>query len=253
MFQVAAVIPTFKHFEYAKRAVRSFLDSTPDALAILVDDGSPDWPGDFVVKTWADPKRFIIYRFKINNKDLTRSWNKGLEIAREHGAKYTVVTNSDVMFIPGWWASMQYALDSGVDLAGPITNAAGHRPKQSWRQYFPGPQVVDNVDYLSKIAAEIRLKQGGKTWFDVRGLNGFCMAAKTAVWWADPHGEHTPFDPRYKMERNEDKLAARWRKLGRKISVVPGSFVFHYRGVSRGGAATRGEQGKGHFRPKGKR
>lgn len=253
VFQVAAVIPTFKHFEYAKRAVRSFLEATPGSLAILVDDGSPDWPGDFVVRTWADPKRFLIHRFPQNNQDLTRSWNKGLEMARDAGAIYTVVTNSDVMFIDGWWPSTQYALDNGCHLAGPITNAAGHRKQQSWKNYCVNPMVKDDVGYLIKVSSNIRKQHGNKTSIDVRGLNGFCMVARTDVWWDRPYGPTTPFDPRYKMEKNEDKLAARWRKLSRRISIVPGSFVFHYRGVSRGGLAIRGEQGKGHYRPKRKK
>lgn len=253
MFQVAAVIPTFKHFDYAKRAIRSFLESTPDSLAILVDDGSPDWPGDLMIKTWADPRRFRFHRFSQNNKDLTRSWNKGLEIARDNGAVYTVVTNSDVMFVDGWWPSAQFALDNGCHLVGPITNAAGHRQKQSWRNYCVNPLTIDDPLHLAKIASNIRNSHGPKTQIDVKGVNGFCMVAKTSVWWDKPFGPTTPFDPRYKMEKNEDKLAARWRKMDRRIVIVPGSFVFHYRGVSRGSGAIRGDQGKGHFRPKRKR
>lgn len=250
MPRVAAVIPTYSHFDFAHRAVLSFLRTTPESVAILVDDGSPDWPGHGELASWAPADRFLHYRFEKNDKNLTRSWNHGLVIARQVGAAYTVLTNSDVQFIEGWWPSLQFALDKrGVDLAGPLTNAPGHRRRQDWANYLHKPSKTDSPDQLVRSMQRVRKAVGNKAVWPVRGVNGFCLAAKTATWWTKPHGEDTPLDPAFKMEKNEDKLAARWRKLGRKIAIVPGSFVFHYRGVSRGDKATRGNHGKGHYRP----
>ena len=80
-------------------------------------------------------------------------------------------------------------------------------------------------------------------------LNGFCMAANTETWWAGAHGKEHVFDPgkKFKLTKNEDELQGRWERLKLPVGIVPGSFVFHYRGVSRKGA-TRGREGKGHFR-----
>ena len=48
----------------------------------------------------------------------------------------------------------------------------------------------------------------------------------------DPHHVFNP-GPKFKLIRNEDELQGRWLKAGRRIVVATGSFVYHYRGVTR--------------------
>ena len=74
------------------------------------------------------------------------------------------------------------------------------------------------------------------------------MVSTTDKWWSGAYSEEAVFNPKHKMTKNEDELQGRWMKLGRVVAVSPGSFVWHYRGVTRN--STKGAQGKGWFRIK---
>lgn len=245
--RVLAVVPTYGKFDFALKAVRSFLEHTPGGKVLLVDDGSPDWKHQ-KWKGWPGPELCVRVHYNKNDRNLTRSWNRGLSYAREHRFEFCVVTNSDVLFTPGWWPPLEHALNRGADLVGPLTNAPGHRPKQQVKNYLPDYAVTDEPRYLAKVAA--RLGEAATAPFHPCLINGFCLAARTSVWWANAFDSAHVFNPgkRFKMMRNEDELQGRWKKAGRVIALVAESFVFHYRGVTRPGSAT-GKEAKGWFRP----
>lgn len=235
------VIPTYEHLEYAKSACETLLETTPGAVPLVVDDASSEWVG-FDHSTW--PSGTQSYRF-IKNGGLTRSWNYGLRYAQEHKFEYVCCTNSDVLFTPFWFEGIRWALDNGVDLAGPLTNAPGHQPKQQVKLYLPDYKVTDDPDYLASTALALR-KKNPKVFTRMK-INGFCMVAKTATWWQGAFSETDVFNPKFKLTKNEDELQGRWQKMEKVTAVVPSSFVFHYRGVSRKGA-TCGREGQGWFR-----
>lgn len=228
------IIPTYNQMKYAEIAVRSALRATPDCLVMLVDDGSPEWNP----KQWEQfPRdRLLTHRFEKNDKNLTRSWNWGLREARRLQIPYAVPTNSDVKFPLLWWEALELALNRGiVSLVGPVTNAPGHRPRQQVKGLVKGYAVSDDDAYLDRVSR--RLHDDRK--HEVRQpekINGFCMAGKTQTWWAFAHGPDHVFDPgkKFKLTKNEDELQGRMSKRGAVCGIVPGSFVFHYRGVSRG-------------------
>jgi hypothetical protein len=109
-------------------------------------------------------------------------------------------------------------------------------------------QLTDDPEYLDLIQERLLNKYADEVWFD--HINGFCLTALTEKWWSGSYDSEHVFRPDFKMIRNEDELEGRWLSSGRKIGVVPGSFVLHYRGVSRN--SIYGSQGRGWFRRDGK-
>jgi len=124
-------------------------------------------------------------------------------------------------------------------LVGPVTNAPGHRPRQQVKGLVKGYKVSDDQAYIDGVAARLSQDRRLELWSPNR-INGFCMAAKTETWWAGAHGAEHVFDPgrKFKLTKNEDELQGRWEKKKIAVGIVPGSFVFHYRGVSRGAKGT---------------
>ncbi len=130
---VGIIIPTYGQWEYAKLAVES-ASRTPGAVVIIVDDGSPTWPGERVVSGWVgDGAPFAIQRYFGNRRNLSRSWNTGIEIARGMGCPYVVCGNSDLSFPRAMVGTMRAAIDEGADFVGPITNAPGPCEPRTFR------------------------------------------------------------------------------------------------------------------------
>jgi glycosyltransferase involved in cell wall biosynthesis len=228
--KVAVVIPTYNQFEYAKIAVESCLKNTVNCLVILVDDGSPQWnPAD-----WSKyPKsQMLIHRFPKNDKNLTRSWNKGIQIALQNKCQIIVAANSDLKFPPNWTKGIIETLDAGAGAVGPMTNAPGHRTRQNVKHCIPNYKVKDSDGHIANVSSELIKNHTGRV--DKGPLNGFCIAAKAATWKAGAFAfpEHF-FNPKFKMTRNEDELMGRWKKQGISSLIACSSFVFHYRGVTR--------------------
>ena len=249
MARVVLILPTYGHHDFALRAARTFLEHTPDPAVVLVDDGSPDWNPDL----WdlLRGPQLKVCRFN-KNKGLTRGWNHGLRVAREMKAETVVAGNSDVLFPEGWFAAIEAVLAADPkSLVGPLTNAPGHRPRQTADRYWPKPKATDDMRYLAKLSRGLFAKYGTKT---LPGpVNGFCMAARTAAWWAHAFDKDNVFDPspKFRMTKNEDELQGRWKAARHPTRIVLGSFVLHFRGVSRGPKGISGQAGKGWFRPKG--
>jgi GT2 family glycosyltransferase len=60
------------------------------------------------------------------------------------------------------------------------------------------------------------------------------MIAKGTTWLDYSYDAEHVFNPAHRMTENEVELQIRWASHGLRRAVVPSSFVFHYRGVSRG-------------------
>ena len=155
---IAFICPTCGHFDYAIKAIRSFLKYTPDPRVIIVDDASPDWD-DPRWRAFVDSGRPHVshHRFR-ENGGVTRSWNWGIRRAIDMGAGYVIAGNSDILFCEGWYRGLVEALESGHALAGPISNAPGptSRGKASITAYYPGFRLVDDLNYLNYVSGVLR-------------------------------------------------------------------------------------------------
>lgn len=254
------VVPTYGAFDFAARAIRSATVNTRtcEPYFIVVDDATPvsardHWHDLYGAMNELRSGKAWYHSFS-ENGGLTRSWNYGIEGAINFGCDYCCVTNSDVVFTPGWDGPIVEGLKSGMALLGPSTNAPGTEEYQCADRWLPSgyPFVVNddqsNLDGIAKALFE----QNGNTI--VRGpINGFCMIAETGTWDAHRYAKHEVFRPRNElnsfgkknftplMTLQEYELQKRWHKAGLQTGLCPGSFVFHYRAVSRGRRYLRGK------------
>jgi hypothetical protein len=262
MIHLALLLPQYNQLEYTEAALLSAACSTalPNGgkLAVLVlDDGTPgfvsradarrrDWqrsvdavaasgPGSVLVETYAQG----------DNCGLTHQWNKGLREAQRLGAKYVCAANNDLLFARHWNLTLEVGLRRGFGLTGPLTNAPGTEQAQAVTEYLPDYRVCDQQDWIDRVGAELYESYGA----DIRAveaLNGFCLYAEGKTWAENAFDANHVFRPRNDfnskgrpnptplMTLNEYELQKRWRERGLLSGLCLGSFVFHYRSVTRG-------------------
>jgi GT2 family glycosyltransferase len=231
--RVAAIIPTYDHLEYAVWAVDSFARNTTDGVAIIVDDASSTWTNHLeeLLTRVADGCRLELHRYR-SRGGLTRSWNKGLALARKLRCGLTVVTNDDVLFSPGWQEVCCSALNRGWHFVGPLSNAPGLVPSQLVGRYIKGYRVTDDRQAIVKTARTLCDTYGSEV---AEGpINGFWMAGLTDSWYRYGYDATHVFDPKFKMTNNELDFQRRAKRRGARIGYCKGLFIFHYRSVSRG-------------------
>lgn len=259
---VLIIIPTYNAYEYAAQAIRTAFEGTAvlDPHVMVLDDASPAWldymdysevllthlPRD---KRQAAKEHFVFTRYA-ENGGLTRSWNGGLRAAISLGLDYAVVTNSDVIFPNGWDIAIVEALEEHA-LVGPVTNTPGSNPEQYVGNYsllYDRDRAEQDVQAVQN---ELHRAQLGRVKRST--LNGFCMAAKVKTWRDNMWDAQCVFAPRNdfnsKGERNptplmtlnEYELQRRWHGKGLTSAIALGSYVFHYRAVSRGDKHKQGD------------
>ena len=254
--KILIVVPTYGHFDYAARAVRTALANTRtlDPHVLVVDDASPDMPArvfDHVAPSDVLAERLRVFRVEARG-GLTRSWNYGLRYANHRAFSFCCVTNSDVEFPIDWDREIFNGLNSaGYDLVGPVTNAPGTNAEQYVGRYSMLYEKEKAQEDYNRVQGELLTQQRGR--YKPTTLNGFCMVALTATWWANAYDVEHVFRPRNDfnskgepnptplMTLNEYELQRRWHEKGLKTGVCLGSYVFHYRAVSRGDRHKRGD------------
>jgi len=242
---------------YTQKALKSFFDTTPNGVAIVVNDGSAGWSDDYEqsLLKLADSYPIIsLYILKFHTAGgLTRSWNAGLAKATELNLDYAIAGNNDIIFSKGWHEGMTQALANGYSLVGPISNAPGvtAKGKQNVELYIPNYQLTDNLTDINKVATQLQQMQFNKTLESK--VNGFFIMATLKSWENGKFDEHHFFKPKNKysskgkfnptplMTLNEDELQERWAKKGMKSGIALSTFIFHYRSVSRGDKHKKGK------------
>lgn len=226
------ILPAYGHFDYVYRTVVSIekMDQAFRPDYVVIDDASEEWP-TIEWHKFPDPDCW-----KVHFSDrgaLTRSWNHGLTLARKYDYKYAVCANTDLLFTATSLERLADAIESGFDLVGPVTNAPGHCLWQDVRPFITEAsqaRLNDSPQSLSEIEEELKR-------LEVRpiecAINGFCMAAASATWWNGAFDRESVFNPSFPLESNEIELQNRWYAKGFKKAMVPKSYVFHYRSVSR--------------------
>lgn len=232
MYSHCFICPTYGHYDYARAAVKSFLDNTPGGVALVVDDGHPEFH-----RFWDDEWSVIAHRFR-NRRGLTRSWNFGLQWAREFKVPYAICGNDDILFTPEWYAGPVALLeDDSVGLVGPLSNAAGRvNARQNVWKHVRNYRTSDEPCQLAKIAARLRVRYQLTDHLKTRAVNGFLMVSSTKRWWEGRFDEQHVFNParRFALTDNEWELQRRVRRRGWRNVISLRSFVFHYRSVTRG-------------------
>ena len=105
MLKIGFICPTYDalNFDsYTKLSLESFFTTTPNGVALVVDDGSSGWSDNYVkslkdcVNRYPGCDLHVIHFPK--NGGLTRSWNAGLTKADELNLDYAIAGNNDVVF-----------------------------------------------------------------------------------------------------------------------------------------------------------
>jgi len=249
---IAVIVPTFNALAYSRRVLLSLFKYTPGAKAIVVDDCSPQWDDKWYKGTGGE---VVIHRFK-KNGGLTRSWNHGLDMCRSLDVEYVVCGNNDILFSMGWWRGMQGIIENhGIGLAGPLSNAPGITAKglQEVQAYVHNYQLTDSARYNNQLSQ--MLWESYKDRPVVSPVNGFLMFARKELWYSNQYDDRHVFCPVNRftskgkknptpfMTCNEDEFQRRLRRNKVKSGIALGSYVFHYRSVSRG----QKRYGKGQF------
>jgi glycosyltransferase involved in cell wall biosynthesis len=252
MVRIGFICPTHKEadlHEYTSSALRTFFETTAAGVAIVVDDASPKWKTihESHLKGLATYKgqECVVFRFP-EWGGLTRSWNQGLRIARDIGCDYVICGNNDILFPAFWYQGLLRTLCDGYSLVGPVSNAPGvtAKKKQEVHRYFPDYTPDDSTSYINNVQKHLLDNYLG----DVINMpiNGFFQMAHLNTWWEGRYDKRNVYRPRNDrtskghknltplMTLNEDELQGRWRRRGLRSGVVPSSFIFHYRAVTRG-------------------
>lgn len=258
MIRIGFVCPTYREEElhgYTLRSLASFFKYTAGGVAIVVDDASDGWSlqhqRDIETLHRFEGQEIHVHRFE-KWGGLTRSWNFGLNLAKELGLDYVIAGNNDILFTTCWYDGLLQALENGYELVGPLSNAPGNtsRGHADVFRYMQGYQLTDEATYINSVARELKSRYSG-TVVPI-AINGFFLMAKNKVWQAgkyaaetvfrpsNPHNSQGYVNPTPLMTLNEDELQGRWTKMGWKSAVVPSSFIFHYRAVTREGNHRKG-------------
>jgi glycosyltransferase involved in cell wall biosynthesis len=253
MLRIGFVCPIYDamNFDsYTRLSLESFFATTPNGVALVVDDGSAGWSDNYVkslkdyVNVYPGTDLHAIHFPK--NGGLTRSWNAGLAKADELQLDYAIAGNNDVIFTEKWYEGMVHALANGYSLVGPLSNAPGITAagKQEINRYVNSYRLTDNIDELNKTAKQLHEQNLGKVIESK--VNGFFQMATMAAWrkgkydakhYYRPVNTHTAKgrkNPTPLMTLNEDELQSRWAAKGMKSVISLSTFIFHYRAVSRG-------------------
>jgi glycosyltransferase involved in cell wall biosynthesis len=247
---ITVIIPVYNYWSYAVDCVDSLLAVSPSVNVVIVDDASPEMPpAQWLRERIANSDGQHRYIRHDRNKQLTAAWNLGFVHAFDLKTEYIVAGNSDLLFSPGWWESLLYASAAGYHLVGPMTNTPGTSALQNIDRYVPDYALSNSREGIAATAAKlVPLKHN----VELSKINGFFMWAKAADWKSGSFDSKHVFRPSNAimpsgktnrtplMTGNEDELQARWKKMGRRFGVACGSFIFHYRSVSRGTRFAKG-------------
>lgn len=260
MIRIGFVCPTYDAVNlhtYTAAALATFFETTPNGVAIVVDDGSKSWSIEYerrlhrIAERYPHVELHVIHYDK--NGGLTRSWNAGLRKANQLNLDYAIAGNNDILFTPRWYEGMLHALENGYALVGPLSNAPGVTAKgrQEVDRYVSDYQLNDDPVALGKIAATLHQERLGQVVESK--INGFFQLAHMRSWQAGRYDDKHVYrpvntytakgarNPTPLMTLNEDELQARWAELGFRSAISLSSFIFHYRAVSRGDRYKRGK------------
>lgn len=245
------IVPTYGHYDFAAKAVRSALQAKNrflDTYVVVIDDATPNAEESYAAHLrsleFDFPQRFLGGIFLKENIGLTRVWNMGLSMAKRDKFEVACCANSDIIFAENWLDGVESAIRFGAHLVGPLTNAPGAKPHQAVQRHLKDYVLTDEQAQINATGAAVFGKNGYRS--QRADINGFCMTALVRTWYDGKYDQENVFCPRNdfnsKGERNptptmtlnEDELQRRWRQLGLNSSIALGSFVFHYRAVTRG-------------------
>lgn len=218
------------HDEYTSLAIVSLLQGHNPGDVLVVDDGS-DFPFE------------IDQPVNVTRHDRALGWIATANEILDYwlaGTKYEylVITNNDVVFVQSDWLKRLvrcFELNGDCGIAGPMTNQAGHQPRQQLAAQF------DSIAIMTRFA-----RGWDQTYEDapfrekiVPYVNGFCFMLRRDRMVPQRFVGEGGADPNYGGENSYQQAM---RAGGMNAYVAIDAFVYHFKDVTMRSAA-RGRMG----------
>ncbi len=226
MSETAVVILNWNGKEYLKMFLEGVVRySTDDQTVICVaDNGSTDGSADWVAENHPGIK---LIRFE-RNYGFAGGYNLALEKVR---AKYFVLLNSDIEVTEGWLQPLVRYMENNPDVASCQPKILSYRDKDTFEYAGASGGFIDMLGYplcrgrifnmLEKDSGQYDLPA------DIFWSTGACMIVRADAW-----EKCNRFDADFFAHMEEIDLCWRFHKAGYRVSVVPGSKVYHIGGGS---------------------
>lgn len=116
MAKIGIVIPTLDNLEYTQKCIASLekYGLTSEQVFIIIDNGS-DAETMKWYREYKSPFTMIVDVCG-ENRMVNRSWNAGLEIAKENGCEYVAFINNDIEVSGDWFGEMQRIFESNPNI-----------------------------------------------------------------------------------------------------------------------------------------
>ena len=209
MFSI--VIPVFNHHDYTCACIESAFSCAFGAdMEIIVVDNASDTPFKF---------RDVQTIRNKTNKGFPKAINQGIRASK---GDTVVILNNDTIVTPRWLQRLEWHLNNGADVVGPMTNE------------ISGPQriLIDSYSGQTEMwaAAENRYQEFKHKQGKTARVVGFCMAFKKAI--TDNIGL---FDERFSPGNYEDDdFCLRAIDAGYKCAFALDTYIHHFGSVSFG-------------------
>ena len=234
--QLGILILNYKKYQVTADCIRSVLD-TGDGLdyhIYVLDNGSGNDSVARLQALFPDEPR-ITWMESAENTGYARGNNQMLARARKDGCTAAVITNSDIVFLPGTLQQLAADLAAGHPLVGPrLQYPSGKRQGSvklrpyTYREYLWTETYLRNLVPQRKLQALRRqpTEPGAVYW-----LSGAVFAADLAVL-----RQLGDFDPYTFLYFEEYILSARCQDRGIQPWFDPTVTALHCHGASAGGA-----------------
>lgn len=224
MSKTAVVILNWNGVDYLKKFLPSLVKYTsfPDIELVVADNASSDSSVGFLESEYPEIKVITLDK----NYGFAGGYNRALE---QLDADFFMVLNSDIEVTEGWIQPLIALLKQQEDVAACSPLILDHSKKGSYEYAGAAGGYIDKYGYtfcrgrIFDKNEEIQLTYSNET--NVFWTTGACMLVR-----AEMFNEVGGFDDYFFAHMEEVDLCWRWKNLGYKLKVLPGSKVYHVGG-----------------------
>lgn len=217
---------------FARQTVESFVRELPSNTFIVLFINESEDPITLGIGEKYPQIKVIHVEDQKAGGGLTGTWNRGIEECMAASCDVVVLANDDILFD----SSVTHILHSAyMDASAPgsvycpVSNAPGPGGSRvgalcpfNRKQLSPGPRC--EPDY------ELVVTEKGKT--SLGNCNGFFMVFPIQTLLSNVFARGHYFDPNFPFGGNEVEWCKRFISRGGKVTVVPKSFIYHYKNMA---------------------
>ena len=210
---------------FIKQAIERFVSELPKNRLIILYINESDDPLTLEISNLYPEVQVVIIKDQVAGGGLTGTWNKGITECIKQNCDVIIVSNDDIVFDSTLIHSIYEAYIDTEKLGSvycPVSNAPGPGGPLlgtscpiNRKQLAPGPKYMDNYKLVYKD--------------EPKHCNGFFMVFPKHTLLANKFDEEHYFDPKYPFGKNELEWCNRFISKGGYMTVVPKTFIYHYK------------------------